>query len=312
MISYTAIIKQSYYITIRHPLLWIFGLFAVGAFNVNLFHFQNISFSKPHSVQELYQGLMFFKDHPGVLALASSSLLLFAILGLVLTNWSRIMLALSVDGFIEHNQMSVGKHLKRSVSTLWTVISISLFTTTLMVLVAVLLFLPPLLLLRGSPQIQSVLLACSAVIFLPLSFTVSSVNIFTIFFAIFFKKRMASALDLGTDFFVSRWMHILGLLVVLFVIYIAGFMLGISIIYIIKVAFNLLFAFLLRFNIFPLSAIILVPQLVASVLLWVLLAGLSVFFNTAIYLLFMELITPVTAEPEKFKVSLSVPVNVGR
>lgn len=283
----------------------------MGAFNANLFHFQSITFSAPHSAQEAYRFLIYFREHPGVLALASSSLLVFAIIGLIVTNWSRIVLALSVDSLIVRKHMHVAEHIKQSLTVLWTVISISLFTTVLMVLVAALLFLPPVILLRDSPNVQIVLLVCSAVIFIPLAFTVSCINIFTIFFAIFFKKNMASALDLGTDFFMSRWVHILGLLIVLCIIYIAGFMLGISLIYIIKVISNFIFAFLLRFNIFPLSAIIVVPQLISSILLWVLLAGLSVFFNTAVYILFKELITPIQAEPEKFKVQLAIPANTG-
>ncbi len=39
MLSYSRILRQSYFITVRQPVLWLFGLFVFGGFNINFLHF---------------------------------------------------------------------------------------------------------------------------------------------------------------------------------------------------------------------------------------------------------------------------------
>ena len=169
------------------------------------------------------------------------------------------------------------------------------------------LFVPPLF-ITSNPQVQVLLWALAAVLFLPILFAVSSVNIFTTYFVILFGQKLKAALNLGTDFFLSRWTQILGLVVALGAIYLVGFFVGVSIIYILRLLFRLLFE---EFTALPFSATIWIPNVVANVLIWLLLGLLNAFINTALLLLFLQLITPVEhGETIKATEHLTAPAGI--
>lgn len=295
MLSYSKIVKQAFQITISHPILWLFGLFVAGGFNLNFLHFQNIPARKLQSGFHIQTVIIFLENHPGTLAVLSSAVLVLALFSLVVTNWSRVMLVFMADSVIKTKHPELSEQWQKSKSAVWPVIKISVFTAALMVLVAAALF-GPAFFMVSDPELQTLFLTGAALIFLPMAFTISCINIFTSFYIILFKRSVSSALNLGTDFFVSNWSQIFGLTVVLMVVYFVSFIIGVSLITIIHEFLKLFLELLLKFNILAVSATIITLHFLSELVLWLLLAGLNVFINTALLLLFLELITPVKAE----------------
>jgi len=308
MFSYSRILKDAYHITLGFPVLWLFGLFVLGGFNVNFLHFQDIHTKELIEHVQVKELLSYFINHPDILATVSFSILLLSVFGLVITNWCRIMLVLVVDDILKKKALDIRSQIVRSKFSVFPVIKMSLFTTFFICVVGAVLFLPPLFVVQDI-QLRTILWSVGAVLFVPIVFTISCVNIFTTYFVILFKQKLSHALNLATDFFLSRWSQILGLAVALMAVYLLTFFVGVSIIYILKVVFRLIFEELTPYTIFSVSAIILIPNIVANILIWLLLAVLSVFFNTALLLLFLELITPIEFEEKLFqKAALAAPM----
>ena len=295
MLSYSNIVKKAFHITTHYPLLWFFGLFVAGGFNLNFLRFQNIPANKIRSGLKVHEAFVFLAGHPGTLAVLSASILILALFSLFITNWSRIMLVLLSDSIIKTRALELPKEWKKSQGFLWPVIRMSVLTAALMVFSAAALFVPAYFLV-SDPSIQALLLTGAVVIFLPLAFTISCINIFTSFYIVLFKQSLGAALNLGTDFFVSRWSQILGLTAVLMVIYFVSFIVGVSLITLTQELLRVLFEFFLRFNISAVSATIIALRFAATVVFWLILAGLNVFINTALLLFFLELNTPVKSE----------------
>jgi hypothetical protein len=311
MLSYSRIVQHSYKITIRNKVLWLFGLFVVGGFNLNFLNFQDIPIRNVRHELNVHELIIFFYTHPQTLAAVSFSLLVFSLFSLVVTNWSRIMLVLLVESLLKTKFPELREQISKSIYSLSSVVKISVGTTFLIVVAAAGLFLPPLFITQN-PQLQMVLFILATLLFLPIAFAISCINIFTSFFVILFKQKLSSALNLGTDFFVSRWTQILGIFLVIMAIYVVCFFVGVSVIYILKVLFEALFDQLDGFTILPFSVIILVPKIFSSLLLWMLLGILNVFINTALLLLFLELITPVEFEEKVLQAQPAVsPVRAG-
>ena len=307
MLSYSEILKRAYYITIQNPLLWLFGLFVVGGFNLNFLHFQNISLASVHKFTDVRMVVDFFQSNPEVLLAWSGSVLVFSVVFLLITNISRILLVLFVRRFLkkEKQPLEPKKIFQESFKSLQQVIAVSLLTTSLTVIVSAAFLLPTLFL--GHTQIQAAVFVIGALILLPLIFAISSINIFTTFFIIVHKQHLAKAFNLATDFFVSKWTDILGLALVLMVVYTVCFFVGVSVISVIRGFFAIAADRVGEFHISLGSAIIFVLRLVSSLLFWLLLGILNVFINTALLLLFLKLITPLEAEQETLAKPAVVP-----
>jgi hypothetical protein len=121
-----------------------------------------------------------------------------------------------------------------------------------------------------------------------------------------FKKTTGAAFNLGTDFFITNWPGILGLTVVLAVIYSACFAAGVVLIYLLKFILVSVVRVLPGLDASEFALIHFGIRMLTGLILWLLLAGLNVFFNTSLILLFLELITPIKTE-EKAKAPQMVP-----
>ncbi len=308
MFSYSTIIRKAYISSKNNPRLWLFGLFVVGGFNLNFLQFQNIPLRRMVVENQPAELFNYFQARPGVLAAISAAILLFTVFGLVVTNWSRVMLILLGQQALENHPQDIKVSARESKKSLMGVIKISLLTGALMCVVAVVLIVPTLWLPMENP-LWILLLEASVVVFLPLAFAISCINIFTAFYLVLHKMPLNKALNCGIDFFVSVWPKILGLVAVLMVIYLGSFALGISVIFLAKEILRLLLLILVRFHILPLSAIILMLKTISTVLFWFLLAGLSVFFNQSLLVLFLELSKPIE-NPEYKKEIEPVPAAV--
>lgn len=298
MFSYAKIIKKAYWLALQNPILWLFGLFVVGGFNLNFFHFQNVQLDELPGRFSVPQIFSYFSIHPGILALASLVVLAVSIAAIVVTNWSRAMLVLSTQSLVEDKHANLPKQWAKSKKLIRPVIYVSLLTAIFMVAVAGGLLLPPLFIKDLHAQILFWLFA--AILLMPLAFTISCINIFTTFYVVIFKKAPAEALQLGTDFFLVNWVKILGLTAVLGIIYLAFFVMGVSVIYLIRTLFYSLVQSYFGFNVFALSAIIIV-RLVLFVGLWLFLGVLSAFFNVALLLLFLDLNTSTKFEEKQME-----------
>jgi len=308
MLSNTAIIQKAYRSAIYNPALWLFGLFVVGGFNLNFLHFQNIPLRKVFLENNPQDIALYLQTHPGALAFASATVLFFTLIGLVVTNWSRIMLILLGRQVLEAKPIAFKQSLRETKNSLAGIIKISLLTSALMCITAAVLIVPTLWLPMENP-LRLLLLEASVVVFLPLAFTISCINIFTGFYLVLYKIPLNKALNSGTDFFISSWARILGLVLVLIIIYLASFAVGVSVIFLAKEILRLGLLVLVKFHILPLSAIILMLKTISTFLFWFLLSGLSVFFNQALLILFLDLSKPIE-NPDYKKDIEPVPVAV--
>ncbi len=258
---------------------------------MNFLHFQDLNLNIAQAEVEVYKILFFFQVKPQILALVSLGVLLGTVLSLFLTNWSKIMLVLGAEDFLDRRPFVFKKKFSESLKVLWPVIKVSLLTSALMLSAALVLLVPPVFFVE-SLKYQSLLWVLGAMIFLPMAFTISAFNIFGAFFIIEFKLTAGKALDLATDFFATSWTKILSLAVILMLIYAGVFAGGVLTIFLVKLALNLIFAWLAGLGISTFSGMIVLARIISGVLLWVLVAGLNVFFNTALLLLFKELVKP--------------------
>ncbi len=289
MLSYSSILRQSYNITLRNRVLWLFGLFVAGGFNLNFLRFQNIPAKDISDFVNIHELAGFFSSHPVALATLSISILIFSILGLVATNWCRVMLVLVVESILKTRFAEVYDQAVKSKYPLWTIIKVSLITSTVIVFASLALLLPPLFISSNS-EVQIFLWIGSCVLLLPIIFLLSCLNIFTSYYVIIYKVNLSKALNLATDFLASKWVEILGLALLLIVIYFVCFFVGVSFIYLLKLLFN---GLLEQFTNFDVSAIILISNLISNIMIWLLLGVLNVFINTALLLLFLQINTPV-------------------
>ena len=208
------------------------------------------------------------------------------------------MLVLGVDSILQVKTPLLGRQVKKSRKFLWPVIKISLFTSGLMLLIAAALLGPSFVAFRDTQQ-PGFLVTLGFFLFIPLAFTISCFNIFTGLYVILFNQSFGGALSLGADFIASKWVEILGLTFILIAIYAGVFVLGAAAIYAVQLSIAGIIEISFKFGNSHFSAIITVTRVLGALLLWLLLAGLNVFFNTALQLLFMELNTPVKAEQHK-------------
>lgn len=305
MLSYTSILKKSYSITIRYPVLWLFGVFVFGGFNLNFVYFQGLpleELGRPGGWESL---LVYFQNRPLMLAGLLVLLLLVSAAALLLTSWSRIMLVLSAQSVLQTRQLALTEQLKKSRHSLWPVLLVSLFTSALLILLALGLLGTPFWWLANQPQ-KSFFWSMGAVIFVPLALTISCINIFTSFFVVVFRVPAKKGLNLGTDFFITNWSRIIAFGAVLMVIYTVGFVSGVAVVYLLKLLADASLGVSGQFLPNVISPALLVTNLTSTIFLWVLVSALNVFFNTALLLMFFDLTTPTKseeAESEKVLVS---------
>jgi hypothetical protein len=87
------------------------------------------------------------------------------------------------------------------------------------------------------------------------------------------------------------------------VVYTACFAVGVALSSLVEAAWGLAGVF----GNFQISGIIWIGRVVTGIFLWGLLAGLNVFFNTALLLLFLQLVTPLDDSKEKAEKLVAAP-----
>jgi hypothetical protein len=300
MFSYTAILKQAYYLTRRHPLLWLFGMFLIGSFNLSFLRMQSLLPDVHFSdLGNLPAALLYFQDHPARLGLTSLSLLTVAVVSLLLTNWSKVMLLLLAKAELDRKPEELAVHIKRSASSLWPVIKASMLTSVFMVAALAILVAP---IFVDNVLLQNALWMLSAAICFLVVFTVSSVNIFTTMFIVLFKLPLKKALDVATDFFATNWTSLLGLVAILLVVYLAGFGLGWGILGLFKALGGISLLNAEAGGALQNSTVFIIIKTLGGLVLlalWVWLGMLNAFLNISLLLFFLQKITPTKSEEPK-------------
>ncbi len=309
MFSYSDIIKQAYLITKRHPLLWLFGMFLIGVFNLNFFLSQ-ITPRQLGSRIDAATLAAYFTHHPAQLATISLSILWLSLGSLLLTNWSKILLLLSTQSLLDKRAVNLSEQVKQSKSMLWPVIKMS-FLTSLFILGALLVLIAPMWIDIDVPVLQNMLWILAAIIFLPLAFTISCLNIFTGMYIVLFRLPLAKALNAATDFFASHWSETLGLGLILGVIYLAGFALGSGLLELAKEAAKIIALSFNQMGVLHVSPFFIIIKSLAGFGLWVLLGILNAFVNIALLLFFLQKVRAVpTEENERVKITQPNPAAV--
>lgn len=295
MFSYTEILKKAYYITRENALLWFFGLFVIGGFSLNFLHFVKLANFERQMPFSWADSFLYLQYNPLILAaLGFGAVCVFAAV-LFLTNWLRIIIISLTLCIIDKKPVELLKRIKLSGRFIVPFIKVSLLTSLLMILVAVALLGAPLWSsLDFSAKILLWILA--SFIFVPLAFTILSVKIFTGFFVVLFKHDFQTALNLATDLYISNWIKILGLGLILGVIFLAGSAGGGLIVFLGRLIERYLLLFGGGLGFFGNSAIIFAVRGLTAAFLWLILAFTNIFFNTSLLLLFLKLVTPIKTE----------------
>jgi hypothetical protein len=306
MLSYSEIIKKAFNITIQKPILWVFGLFMLGGLNLNLFRFLEFDYFSLKIEAVFLQWGKQLLDRPFLFVLLAFGILCLLIVVFVFSNWSRIMLALKVRQALGERPKENEKIYSEAKKALWPVIKISLLTSLLIFAVSVVLLGPPFV-FAPSYTYQSFLWNLGVVIFVPLAFTISCLNIFSAFYIVIFKTTFRASLNLCTDFFVVNWTKILGLGIILILFYLATFMIGRSVVFLITLFLQKAVLSSGGFGDLHFSGMILLAKVFTWFLLWLLISGLNVFFNSAFLLLFLEMNKPVKKELKELKFPAPAP-----
>ena len=227
----------------------------------------------------------------------------------MVTSWARTMLILTVNGIAQKEEIIWKNLINLSKKLVFSVIGASfLFFVLIIIIGAILIF--PAFLLAPSYPFESFLWNLGVVLFLPLAFTVSILNVSSVFFIVVFKTGFRQALNLSTDFFVNNWTKILGLVIILILIYLVFFVAASSIVFLAGLLIKSIFSLPQSFGIFKFSGMILIAKAVSWFLLWAVLAGLNVFLNSSLLLLFLEIIKPIKGEKLESKITLPVTEHV--
>lgn len=285
MQPYSQIFKRAYYIAKTRKILWVLGMFLIGTFNVNFFHFREFFPEARFFGFNVYRWLAYFELHPGKLAILSASVLLAALGSLILTNLSRVLFLLEANAAIKNEKGSFGRHLKPGIKLLFPVIQISVITTVFMLAAAAVLVAPVMV---EDIFFQRMLWALGVIIFFPLVFTISSINIFTGMFAVLFRLPVKKSLNAATDFFISNWTDLLGLTAVLLVIYLVGFGLGESAWLLLKFGSKITLPAIFEKQLLPFFWVFIIIKALGALALWLCLGALNAFVNMALLLFFLS------------------------
>lgn len=306
--SYARILHLAYIVTINHPELWFFGLFLVGVFNIivlNTLGLPQTSFDPTATLTSVLQ----LHTRVGM----AVSVFVFVAAGLVVSGIARIILVTLVTRYV-HLDIDVALKMESVLKWLKTVPGFSgqhsqvpvysivkrSFRATLFASICANLFLLCALIVVGSPQLLfasqtgSQTLFIMGVLFLPLAFLGLYINLFPPYFTIIFQCSIKDSFRLAHDLLVQKFQQIVAFVVVLSVLYVLGFAAIFSLTHFIQTIAANSVLILAHLGFFTESAIISAVRFGGMGMAWVLLGVLNVFINSALLILFLDLIKPLT------------------
>jgi hypothetical protein len=319
-VDYFAIIKKAYSSTLRHPGLWLLGLFLSGGFNANVFYLANLDLGWRDRLPAIINWLE-AQLHTSTLTMLIVGTAVIAALIIFVTNWAKVLFILYAgdvlqiehlsspsSGYREIDQHETWKQrIKQGKRVIYSVIGVSLFTMiSLMIISAIIFGLPGQLFEAALHDSFGGLL--SVLIFAMLVLFFSCLNIFANFFIVFYQRNFSVAINLALDLIRARWTVILEMAVLLLVIYMLCFFVGSSLIYLLKVMSTAILVPLGHLSALSETGVFNSLTIASGLLLWMWLAIVNTFFNLSLLLLFKQLVRP--SKGEELKRAEKVPVPV--
>jgi hypothetical protein len=291
LMNYQAIFLRAYHLTLRNPLLWVFGLFLSSGFNLNIFYalVSERSGLLWESIRNSIDG------RPVLIGISGLS----AILVFVIANYLKTWFISEVHELIHREPgkcaLCVAKAKRETwqsrlpdLHTLAKVLLASVITVLLSSAVAA-----PLNYLRAENTSPS-LIALSALAIFIIVCAIACWNIFTAFYVILHKQKFNNASKLSLDLMTLRGKSIFEFVSLLLIIYLAA--VGVGSILITLAQVNVEWSGLAL-------PVVTLGKAVLGLLFGAWMAVTSVFFNLSLFLFFDRLVKPIE-KPEEVRGAL--------
>ncbi len=297
--NYRNFLKQSYAITLNNPILWMFGLFLSGGFNLNLLYLIALFRGKPNSVLEFVQSMA-----NGTAWWNIAAVVLVGIVGLLVTNWLKTVFIVEAHGHLHDSSItSCALCIKNKDHPEWRarlpklgVVAQVLMASLITLGVTVVLAIPLNHLITHNAQTTSpigfsVTMLASLILFC----MVSCWNMFTALYIIFHHMRLQVAAKAAMDLIVLRAKNVFEYTLLLLIVY--GALVVVGSVLIILSQFSIA-ALSSPFHSWPqiTSYVSTMVQIIGTVGFWVWLAISNVFFNICLIIFFDYLVKPVSKE----------------
>ncbi len=284
MFLYSKILKQAYWIVKKHKFLWIFGLFLVWGYLPNLTYLHK---TEPRSMAV------------GEAWLAAASLVVFVILILIYFR-ARAGLIIATKGVLDKQDMNFTKAWDLGRKSYLKMFQVSLLVQISLTIVFLLLAIPVIYLGMTGLETRAIILGSSALlIFLPIWFVATMVNIAAEVFIALYNFRLSGAIAAALDLVLKRWWQLFGMAFFMFSLAFLGMILSVVPAGLVSLAV-VFFGQLSYHNGSTLPYGLNISNLIVSIIVFFFVqAFISVYHQVAWVLTILELTKPPKVEEEK-------------
>lgn len=295
------ILYRSFEITKNHKILWFFGLFLTGWFPL----LRVLNFT-PEKLKNVMQNGIAWQDialpyvTPKQLIFGSLFILAMAVVGIFITNISRILFNLELFRVInkipnKFRDKEDGVVIRKKELLLRT-IYISGVTSSVMVIASVLIG-AGLFAIGGDVVAFDQMFALGLLLLSGVSFVLSCINLFACLFVLYYQKNLKVSLGLSADLFRSKWVELVMLGVLLMVIHFFALIVTQVLSELCVSLFRMVLDIFYVGEFLPKNALILLNSAVTGIIFWMYAAVFSTFFNTVFVIFFFEAIQSIE-DPE--------------
>lgn len=212
MFLYSKILKQAYWIVKKHKFLWIFGLFLVWGYLPNLTYLHKTG---PRTIAG------------GEAWLAAASVVVFVVLILIYFR-ARAGLIIATKGVLDKQDMNFFKAWNLGKKSYLKMFQVSLLVQIGLTIVFLVLTIPVIYLATAGLEPRAVILGLAALlIFLPIWFVATMVNIAAQVFIGLYNFRLSGAIAAALDLVLKRWRQMFGVAFFMFSLAFLGMILSI-------------------------------------------------------------------------------------
>ncbi|HEV8601249.1 MAG TPA: hypothetical protein VGQ87_01475 [Patescibacteria group bacterium] len=304
MAVYSKIFKQAYFLTRKHKFLWTFGLFLVW----DALFFLSFIFSNPdknQNTQQHQQVQAWLTARPSfTLAFAAGLLVLFAVF-ILLYFRARAGLIMTVKGILDKQQVSFKKGFKLSKLFYLRLFGSSIILTACLILTFIVLAVPVAYLWSLGFLFRASLLGFFALlIFVPISFIASLVNVLSPMFIVQYDLTIEESIKQSLNLVGKLWLKLLAFHVLLTIAVWTALFACLFVVFLLSLPVVLLSSFFYdKLGAFFGALTVGTGMTVIGIIFLTMLAGIAVFYQTSWVLAFQELVKP-EAQDETEAVSL--------
>lgn len=294
------ILFKAYIYTKNHKILWFFGFFMSGA---GLFDFFN-SISRYGYARNLFKYVSSLASKPEALIV----IFLIAIALLALGVASRVAIISGVAMLENKEKVTLALLIKKITVYFWRVFQVGLYIDSILLIVFIWLFLPVLYIFSRGLDAKGILLSfIAALIFIIIFAILSLVNMFASCYLVIYELKLLQSLKSSFDILGRFWDFALTLLICLASIYVVFLALSSGILGFFN---NLAYLAVILLQSISISLVHLIfifcLVLLAAIILF-LAAILNVYVNTALALLFLNIVKGMPL-PKESKSALAEPI----